>query len=309
MAGKDYYAALGVEKNATQDEIKKAYRKLAMKYHPDHAKGDAAAEAKFKEISEAYAVLSDKEKRQKYDTFGSADFQNRFSQEDIFSGFDIGSILREFGLGGKSSFGGRNGAFSFSFGGSPFDFSQASDFSQPHGRIKGEDQTYRIGLTLKEIAGGAVKQIAIRSDGGGVETINITIPKGMIPGKKLRLKGKGGISHYGGPQGDLFIESTMISEPGFELIGNDLHVQHEIRLSEAVLGTTATVRDLFDTPINIKIPSGTKHKTKLRIRSRGIPYLNSQESGDLFVNIVVNMPETLTQEQKNLFEKLAETGI
>ena len=120
MAETDYYKALGVNKTATEDEIKKAYRKLAMKYHPDHAKGDKAAEEKFKQVSEAYAVLSDKEKRQQYDTFGSSGFHQRYSQEDIFRGFDMEDLLRGFGLGGAGfSTGRKGGGRKFSFGGDP----------------------------------------------------------------------------------------------------------------------------------------------------------------------------------------------
>ena len=132
----DYYQILGVKKDASRDEIKKAYRKLAMKYHPDHSKGDKAAEEKFKKISEAYAVLSDKEKRKEYDTFGSEGFRQRFSQEDIFRGFDFGDIFREFGFGGGDSFSGRAGGRRFNFGGgSGFNFGggqQQPDNKQIH---------------------------------------------------------------------------------------------------------------------------------------------------------------------------------
>ncbi len=138
MSGNDYYNALGVDKSASGDEIKKAYRKLAMKYHPDHSKGDKAAEEKFKRISEAYAVLSDKEKRQQYDTFGSSDFHQRYSQEDIFKNFDFGNIFREFGFGGMNSSSGGRGGSRFSFGGGdPF-----GNMGRRQAQAKGGDRVY-----------------------------------------------------------------------------------------------------------------------------------------------------------------------
>ena len=188
----DYYQALGVGRNASDEEIKKAYRKLAMKYHPDHTKGDKAAEDKFKEISEAYAVLSDKEKRKQYDTFGSEGFSQRFSQEDIFRGFDLNDILKEFGVGG------RGGGMRFSFGsGSPF-----GNFSgrQPQ-QVKGSDLVYELPLTLQEVITGASKTVSFNHKGRS-EKVSVKIPKGMMTGKKLRLAGKGEPSPYGGPPGD-----------------------------------------------------------------------------------------------------------
>ncbi len=137
MGATEYYKILGVDKKASADEIKKAYRKKAMKYHPDHTKDDKAAEAQFKEINEAYAVLSDPEKRQKYDTYGSADFQQRYSQEDIFRNFDVNQILREFGLGGGFGGGGRSANFNFGGGG----FGHQAP-------VKGQDLVYEVALIL-----------------------------------------------------------------------------------------------------------------------------------------------------------------
>ncbi|MDO9109823.1 MAG: DnaJ domain-containing protein, partial [Desulfatirhabdiaceae bacterium] len=206
MAETDYYKALGVNKSATEDEIKKAYRKLAMKYHPDHAKGDKAAEEKFKQVSEAYAVLSDKEKRQQYDTFGSSGFHQRYSQEDIFRGFDMEDLLRGFGLGGAGfSAGRKGGGRKFSFGGgSPF-----GNFTGQQSPIRGSDLVYELPLTLHEVVAGASKQVSFQH-GPQSENLTVKIPKGLITGKKLRISGKGEPGPYGGPAGDLYIKAKIL---------------------------------------------------------------------------------------------------
>ena len=187
----DYYKILGIEKNADASEIKKAYRKLAMKYHPDKTEGDKALEEKFKKISEAYAVLSDTEKKSQYDTYGSAGFQQRFSQEDIFRNFDLGDILKEFGFGGSmggGSFGrgGRPGGFS-GMGGNPFFQGGGGGFSQrQRPPVKGKDIEYEIPLTLQEIMNGTKKTITISQE-GSTKAIEVNIPKGLTEGKKIRL--------------------------------------------------------------------------------------------------------------------------
>lgn len=209
MAGVDYYKVLGVKKDSSKEEIKKAYRKLALKYHPDKAKDDKIAESKFKEISEAYAVLSDPDKRKQYDTFGADGFQQRYTSEDIFRNFDFGSIFNEFGFGdlGAGGFGGpgRGGKFHFSFGGRGHDASMHRNFRQSRGAdIKGSDIEYNLYITLEEAAEGTQKNISFKHRGMN-ENISVKIPKGMITGKKLRVAGKGEESPYGGRRGDLFI--------------------------------------------------------------------------------------------------------
>ncbi len=305
MPEKDYYKMLGVDKKAGAEEIKKAYRKLAMKYHPDHTKGDKSAEEKFKEISEAYAVLSDKEKRQQYDTYGSADFQQRFTQEDIFRNFDFSEILREFGFGGGTFSRGAGGrGMRFDFGqGHPF-----GGFAQQRGPVKGNDLVYEIPLTIGEIASGARKTIDIHHAGKS-EKLTVTIPKGMIPGKKIRLSGKGEESAYGGPPGDLFIRSGLIGDHLFELDGHDLLIKREIKLTEALLGTQITVPTPLDKELTLKIPPGTNNKTKMRLPGQGIPHMRGNAKGNLFIEVSVKMPKNLSDEQKKLVEKLAETGL
>ncbi len=303
MSETDYYKILGATKNASDGEIKKKYRKLAMKYHPDKTKGNKAAEDKFKKISEAYAVLSDKEKRQQYDTYGSTDFHQRYSQEDIFKGFDFGSILKEFGFGNSFSQG-RGGGNRFSFGNDIFGRQANAGPSQ----VKGSDLVYELPLTLQEIATGASKTISFQH-GGRSEKITVKIPAGMLSGKKLRLSGKGEESRFGGPSGDLFIISKVLPDPLFRAEENDLHIIQEIKLSQALLGTSINIPTLDGKELNLTIPPGTKHKTKMRLPKHGLPHMQGDKIGYLFVHIHVSMPKKLTEEQKKLVEKLAESDL
>ncbi|MBF0229356.1 MAG: DnaJ domain-containing protein [Desulfamplus sp.] len=333
MAETDYYKMLGVNKSATPQEIKKAYHKLAIKYHPDK-NDDKNAEEKFKEISEAYAVLSDKEKRQQYDTYGSAGFQQRYSKEDIFRNFDISDILREFGFGqnvGGAGFGRTftsggftgNGFSKGGFAGSNFSSSMGKNpFEQTMGGMggscsrgnhnvnstKGSDIEYEIALTLDEIINGCQKTVNI-NQGGNSETITVKIPKGMTTGKKIRVQGKGEPSPYGGPRGNLFIKSKPLPHPQFDIEGNDISTIKEIKLTDALLGTKVDITTPSGKEMTINIPPGTKHKAKLRLAQQGIPQMNTDGYGDLFVVIHVNIPKELDNKQKKLVEKLAETGL
>jgi curved DNA-binding protein len=307
MSNKDYYQILGVEKTASDAEIKKAYRKLAMKYHPDHTKGDKADEDRFKEISEAYAVLSDKEKRKQYDTFGSSDFQQRYSQEDIFKGFDFSSIFEDLGFGGAFSFGGgRGGGTRFSFGGGgPSGFGGRR---RPQQAAKGSDLVYEMPLTLKEVATGTTKTVSFTHEGKS-ENLSVKIPKGMTHGKKIRLAGKGQPSPLGGGPGDLFIKAKVLPDSTFSAEGHDLTVVREIRLSEALLGGNVTVPTLSGKELSLKIPPGTRHKTRMRLAGHGLPRMKEGGNGDLYVTIHVAMPSTLDGKQKELVEALADTGL
>lgn len=301
----DYYKVLGVQKNASQEQIKKAYRKLAMKYHPDHTKGDKGAEEKFKKISEAYAVLSDKEKRKEYDTFGSEGFRQRFTQEDIFRGFDFGDIFREFGFGGDDFAHAGGSGRRFSFGtGSPFN----SGGAQQHSQTKGSDLIYELPLTLREIAAGTSKAITFQHQGRS-ENLTVKIPKGLIAGKKLRLAGKGNPSPYGGPAGDLYIKSKVLKDPVFSSENYDLYIDRELKLSEAILGTTVSVPTIADKQLSLKIPPGTKHGTKMRLSGHGLPDMKNNKKGDLYVRVYITIPQNLNKEQKKIVNKLAAVGL
>jgi curved DNA-binding protein len=300
MSQQDYYQTLGVAKNASDAEIKKAYRKLAMKYHPDHSKGDSRSEEMFKKISEAYAVLSEKERRQQSDSFGSAGFHQRYSQEDIFRNVDLGDILKEFGFGGQG--------MRFSFGG-------GSPFGGPFGGrqrrqapVKGSDLVYELPLTLQDVAHGTSKTVTFQHQGRS-ENITVKIPPGMITGKKLRLAGKGEQSGYGGPPGDLYIQSLVSADPTFTTDAYDLSTTITIRLSDSLLGTQVDIPTLDGGALSLKIPPGTRHKTRMRLAGHGLPKMKESSKGDLYVTVLVDSPRKLTSDQKKLVEKLAATGM
>jgi curved DNA-binding protein len=312
MAGKDYYKLLGVSESATPQEIKKAYRKLALKYHPDQNKGDKAAEAKFKEISEAYAVLSNPEKRKQYDTYGSADFQNRFSQEDIFRDFDFGTIFREFGFGGGS--GQTQNIFSQIFGG----MGQQAHFrgrgpsyggygGQPRG-AKGQDLIYELSITLEEAFAKTEKVVSYQVSGKN-EKVSIKIPAGILTGKKLRVPGKGLPGQYGGPNGDLYIQIKVLDHPLFKRQNDDLHMVKEIKYSEAVLGTETEVPTIDKKTLNLKIPPQTQNNAKFRLKGYGMPRMNGKGRGDAYVQVSISVPQKLNSRQKKLIKNLAEEGL
>ena len=304
----DYYKILGVDKKADTPEIKKAYRKLALKYHPDKTKGDKPLEEKFKKISEAYAVLSDPEKRNQYDTYGSADFQQRFSQEDIFRNFDLGDILKEFGFGGAQGRGGQRSSFS-SMGGNSFFNNMGGGFGQQKQQpMKGKDIEYELPLTLHEIIHGTKKTITM-SQGGIAKAIEVTIPKGLTQGKKIRLAGKGSMSPNGGPPGNLYIKSILIPSKQYTIEGNDVLLSKQILLSQALLGDTIEILTPDGMTINLKVPAGINPRAKMRIPEHGIPQMKGNGCGDLFVVINIPMPKKLTEEQKELIQQLKKTGL
>jgi curved DNA-binding protein len=286
-----------------------------LKYHPDKTQGDKASEEKFKKISEAYAVLSDPEKKNQYDTYGSADFQQRFSQEDIFRNFDLGDILKEFGFGGSrgggfsQNFGrgGQRGGFSGS-GVNPFFQNMGGGFGQQQPRTKGKDLEYEIPLTLDEIIKGTKKTITI-TQGGSTKAIEVNIPKGLVPGKKIRLAGKGEASPNGGPAGNLYIKSSPVPSDGYTLEGNDVLLSTQVLLTQALLGDTIEAVTPDGTAIHLKIPAGTNHKAKMRVPGHGIPQMKGNGCGDLFVVINITMPKKLTAKQEELIQELQKTGI
>jgi curved DNA-binding protein len=316
MSGKDYYKILGVAKGATPEEIKKAYRKLALKYHPDHNKENPEAEAKFKDISEAYAVLSNPEKRHQYDQFGAETFNQRFSQEDIFRGADFSSIFREFGFGG-----GPHGVFSHIFTGTggpgqtTFRTRGPGRFGGPFGDMrgfsnaaKGKDLYVEMPVTLEEIASPTSKTLNYRVDGRS-ESLSLKIPPGIENGKKLRLPGKGEAGAHGGPNGDLFVVVKILEHPLYKRLGDDLHRKYTIKFSEALIGTSLEIQTIDGKTFNLKIPSGTQCNTKFRLKGHGLPHMKGGGKGDAYAEIVVEVPKKLNAEQKRLAKSLTELGL
>jgi len=302
MGGKDYYRILEVSKTASPEEIKKAYRKLALKYHPDRNKGDRAAEERFKEINEAYAVLSDPEKRRQYDTFGAEGFHQRFSQEDIFRNFDFASIFREFGFGGGRS----ANPFAHIFegmGGQRF-----GGFHRQGPGLRGRDLLYELPMTLEELLTQSTKTITYQVDGRR-ESVQVKVPAGIASNQKLRLQGKGEPGRNGGPPGDLYIRIKVLDHPLFRREGADLILKRRIRFSEAALGGRVEIPTLERKTLKLTIPPGTQDGARFRVRGYGLPFMDRPGRGDLYVETAVEVPRQLTQAQRELIQRLAAEGL
>ena len=312
----DYYKTLGVEKTAEPEAVKKAYRKLALKYHPDRNPNNREAEEKFKKISEAYAVLSDAEKRKQYDSFGSDQFSRRYSQEDIFRNFDLNEILRDFGFSGAGGNervfrgAGRRGGYTFRTGGDPLRdlFGQGQPQYEPP--QKGEDLHYNLSITLEESVSGAEKKLALQQE-LEVHEISVRIPAGISTGKKLRLVGKGYPGIHGGPAGDLYLNITILPHPIFARDGSDIYIEKAVSFTQAVLGSSIEVPTIDGTIKRIKVPAGTQSGTKIRMKGYGVPGLKGSGSskGDQFVKISIEVPRKINEKQLQLIKKLAEEGI
>ena len=313
MSGKDYYKILGVPKSASEKELKKAYRQMALKYHPDRNKGDKGAEEKFKDVSEAYAVLSDPEKRKQYDMFGADGFNRKYSQEEIFRDFDLGSIFREFGFGG----GGRGqNIFTHVFGGpGETHFRGGSPFGPQYGEFqgrqksrKGQDLVYELPISLEEAFTTSNKVISYQVN-GQQNHVSVKVPAGIFTGKKLRLRGKGQPSPYSGSNGDLFIQIKVLDHPLFKRDGDDLVLKREITFSEAALGTEIEVPTIDKKTLRLKITPGTQNNAKFRLKGYGMPHMNGKGRGDTYVQVTIKVPKKLNKKQKELIQELAETGL
>jgi len=316
----DYYKALGVDKGASLEDIKKAYRKLALKYHPDRNPSDKKrAEEKFKDISEAYAVLSDPEKRKQYDEFGTDAFRQKFTQEDIFRNFDINDILRGFGfgnLGGEFTWQGGSGGrgarrpYTTQRRADPFgDLFGEQAYGQREAQAsKDQDIDYNISITLEESVFGAEKKLALQK-GNKTEEVSVKIPAGISSGKKLRLAGKGIPGPYGGPSGDLYLNIQVQPHPIFSRDGDDLYVERTVSFSQACLGATIDVPILSGGSKRLKIPAGTQSNTKIRMKGFGAPHLKGEGQGDQYVRIFVDVPKKLNARQTDLIRKLSEEGL
>jgi curved DNA-binding protein len=293
----DYYSVLGIPKVSSDEEIKKAYRKQAMKYHPDRNEGDTKAESKFKDISEAYAVLSDKKKRQEYDQFGSEGFHQKFSQEDIFRDFDVNDILRGFGFGS-------NAGNSFQGGGFP---GGGNPFQRPNPKnVKPPTLVKELSIGFEEAALGSQRNISI-SRNGVIDETSIKIPSGVTNGIILRLKGKGHLSPDGKNQGDLHLKIQVNPHPIFRRDGQNVMIDSDLKLTDAILGTTIEVQTLNGNK-SVKIPPGIQNNSKLRLKAVGIKS-SSGVQGDQLVNIKIAIPKELTEEQIKHIQFLKDTGI
>jgi curved DNA-binding protein len=305
MAYIDYYKILGVDKNATQDEIKKAYRKLARKYHPDLNPNDKEANRMFQQINEANEVLSDPEKRKKYDTYAEQYGENwkhaeefekarASQQQQYWQGSQQGAgAWQEYGFGEGFGESGFSDFFESLFG-------QSRSSSRKNVKFKGEDYHAELHLSLREAYKTHQKIITVNN-----QKIRITIPAGVANGQVIRLKGYGGPGINGGPKGDLYITFIVEDVPNFKRIGNDLHTTVTLDLYTAVLGGEKII-DTFDGKIKLKIQPGTQNGTKVRLKGKGFPvYKEEGKFGDLIVTFQIQIPTQLTAEQKELFQKLS----
>jgi len=307
MEYKDYYKTLGVTKNASQDEIKKSYRKLALKYHPDKNKGNKESEEKFKDIGEAYEVLKDPETRKKYDKLGANWKQYEHAGAD--GGFDYSQWAQQQG-GGRRTYRQQGGAdfqggdfsdfFDAFFGGGFGGSGQAYNTDIRDIPRKGEDYQANLAISLADAYHGTEAMLTING-----EKIKATIPAGVRDGQVLRIKGKGGKGTGGRQSGHLYMKVNINKDPVFERKGNDLHCDLKVPLYTAVLGGKIPLRSLKGT-FNITIPKESQNGKVLRLTGLGMPVFGKKKvSGDLYARIMIEMPQNLTDEEASLFEKLA----
>ena len=297
MAKKDYYDVLGVNRGADEKEIKRAYRKLAKKYHPDTNPGDKEAEQKFKEITEAYNVLSDAEKKKLYDQYGFAAFEEGFGSEPHSSGgwgnfsdhFGNGHSYQEFHFSGDDM----GSFFDDLFGGFG-----SSGFHQSSFHQRGADAHADITISFDEAIFGCDKRLELRDQHGNTSSLEVHIPAGIDEGQSVRLKGKGESGFGSGSDGDLLLKVHITPKAGYERKGNDIYVTVNIPYTTAVLGGEAVV----PTPtgkVYCKIAAGTQSGSKIRLKNKGIPSMkNPSHKGDEYVVIQIEVPKNLTSEER-----------
>ncbi len=308
MAFLDYYKVLGLDKSASQDDIKKAYRKLARKFHPDLNPNDEDAKKRFQEINEANEVLTDPEKRKKYDQYGE-NWKHGEEYEKAQQQYRQQQGARQ-GAGGNPFEG-----FDFNYSGN-YDTGEYSDFfeelfgsrfsggrsSGRRGSYRGQDYETSLELTLLQASQSHKQTFTVNG-----KNIRITIPAGVEDGQKIRLKGQGAEGVNGGPKGDLYITFHIKPDPRFQRKGNDLYTHIDIDLPTALLGGDSLVETLSG-KINVKIKPETQNGSKIRLKGKGFPiYKKEDEHGDLYAEIHVKLPKNLTEEQKKIVQLLADS--
>ena len=307
-AKKDYYKILGVDKNADTNAIKKAYRKLAKKYHPDTNQEDSVANEKFKEVTEAYEILHDEEKRKLYDRFGTAAF-------DGSMGADPGGYQSYGGSEGYQSYRSPDGSyqeFHFEAGnmddlfrdifGSHFSQGQGSSSGSQYRQHsycrKGADVTAKLEVTFEEAAFGGDQVISYHDGSGRMQSLQVHIPAGISSGKKIRLKGKGQEGMNGGEAGDLFLEISVKGKSGYERKGDDVYTTIQIPYTTAVLGGEVIVPTLYG-DVSCKIKEGTQSGTKVRLAGKGIAHMSQpSRRGDQYVTIQIQVPRHLSEDAR-----------
>ncbi len=307
---KDYYQILGVPKQASEEDIKKAFRKLARKYHPDVAKDKKGAEEKFKEINEAYEVLGDSANRQKYDRLGM-DWQQTAAAPGAGQGFGGGpdgepNVEFHFDGTGFSDFFEELFGRRSRFGTSPR--SSEGRTAREERSARGFDIEGDILVTLEEVMRGAIRPISLqRIDPQTGETVTqsfkVRIPPGVQDGRTIRVPGHGGEGFGGGPAGDLYLRVHFAAHPYFRANGADLYYDLDLAPWEAVLGTTVSIPSL-DGKLNGKIPPGIDSGEKVRLRGRGLPQGPKGERGDLYLVVTIRVPKKVSDKERRLWEEL-----
>lgn len=301
MAFIDYYKVLGIDKNATEKDIKSAYRKLARKYHPDVNPNDAEAEKQFKQVNEANEVLSDPEKRKKYDKYGEnwqhgEAYEQARQQQQQQRGYAYeGGSAQDFG---SFDFGGGGGDFSdfFSsmFGGG------GGKSSRQSARYRGQDFNAELQLDLRDVMESKKQTLTVNG-----KNIRLTIPAGIENGQTIKIAGHGGPGANGAPAGDLYITFNIPHDPEFKRSGSDLHKTLNIDLYTAVLGGEITA-DTLTGKVKLKVAPGTQNNTKVKLKGKGMPvYKKEGQHGDLYLTYNITLPTKLTDKQRELFEELA----
>jgi len=300
MAFIDYYKILGISKTATTDEIKKAYRKLARKYHPDLHPDDKEANKRFQEVNEANEALSDPEKRKKYDEYGENwKHADQYAEQKRSQG-------NSYGGGNPFGGGGGRGYTDADFGGGDFSDFFSSMFGgggrRSSAKYKGQDYQAEFQISLTEAYTTHKKTITVNG-----KNLRITIPAGIADKQVIKLKGQGAAGANGGPAGDLFITINITENPAMKRLNDDLYLTQEIDLYTAVLGGDVTI-DTLSGKVKLKVPAGTQNGTKVRLKGKGFPvYKKEGEFGNLFVTWQVAIPTALSDKQKELFEELAKS--
>lgn len=301
MAFIDYYKVLGIDKSATEAEVKKAYRKLARKYHPDLNPNDKAAEQKFKEVNEANEVLSHPENRKKYDQYGenwqhSEEFEKQRQQQ-----YRGGSGGPQGGFGGFEGFSGGgdySDFFESMFGG------RASNGRRQTRQSKGGDFNAELNLDLKDVYTTQKRELNING-----KKIRLTIPAGVENGQVIKISGMGAEGANGGPKGDLYITFTIQNNTKFKLDKHNLYSTVDLDLYSAILGGEITV-DTFDGKVKLKVLPGTQNGTKVKLKGKGFPvYKKEGVFGDLYITYQIEIPTKLTEKEKELFEELAKLRV
>lgn len=323
MAKRDYYDVLGIGRGADEKEIKRAYRKLAKKYHPDTNPGDQQAEQKFKEITEAYNVLSDGEKKKLYDQYGFAAFEEGYGGADpqgahfTSGGFGKNGAWQEFHFTGgnmddifadmfgdifhgkeQKGFHFRTGADGFGREGGDGFWQQGDSFRQ-----KGPDARADIQITFDEAISGCDKIIRMQDESGRVSSLQVHIPAGIDEGQSVRLKGKGGAGTGSGGNGDLLLKVHVLPKPGYERKGNDVYVTVSIPYTTAVLGGEVYVPTLTGNAV-CRIAPGTQPGSRIRLKNKGIPSMkNPAQRGDEYLVIQIEVPRSLTSEERQKLQE------